>query len=286
MDDEADILKLTKRILEKNGFQVVTASNGDEALLKAEAEMPNLTLLDLVMFGKSGLEVCKILKAQSKTKHIPVVIFTALSRDVDRKLTAEAGADGHFTKPFTPEALILEVTQRLKKAREGKFSEQLGVTTEKLTGTRILFEFDPSAPYERIIRDFALERVAHNEAVIIVTKRGSATQQALQGEKGIELLDATPDLMLSPIMDRHRDAPISLVYDSLTDLALSTDMKTAYGFARNAIELVSARTEPSTTCVFLLNPAAHEQKEVYSLKGLFSSQATYGKQGITNVKIS
>ncbi len=66
--------------------------------------MPDLILLDVVMPGKSGLEVCKILKVSSQDQHIPVVMFTALGRDVDRKLGAEAGADGHFIKPFTPEA--------------------------------------------------------------------------------------------------------------------------------------------------------------------------------------
>ncbi len=60
-------------------------------------------------------------------------------------------------------------------------------------------------------------------------------------------------------------------------------MKTAYGFARNAIELLS---KPTATAIFLLNPSAHDQKDTYSLRGLFSSQATYGKQGITNVRIT
>lgn len=282
VDDEADIINLTKRILEKEGFQVVTAVNGEEALLKVEVEMPNLILLDLVMPGKSGLEICKILKTQTKTKHLPVVMFTTLGRDVDRKLTAEAGADGHFTKPFTSETIIAEVTQRLEKARAGKFSEQLGVTHEKLMGKRILLEFDPSTPYERLVRDFALECVAHNEAVIVFTKRENAIRQALEGEKGVEFFDVTDDMMLSPILEKHSEGHLSLVYDSLTDLALSTDMKTAYGFTRNTIALMS---KLAATSIFLINAAAHDQKDVYSLRGLFSSQVTYGKQGITNVRL-
>ena len=283
VDDELDTLNLTRRILEKNGFQAVTAVNGEEALLKAEAEMPNLVLLDVVMPGKSGLEICKILKAQIKTKHVPVVMFTTLGRDVDRKLTAEAGADGHFTKPFTPEELITEVKQRLEHARGEKFSEQLGVTHEKLQGRKIILEFDPSTPYERLIRDFGLECAVHGEAVVVLTKKGSAVRRALEKETGVEIADVTPDLKLSPILEKYSGQPLSLIYDSLTDLALSTNSQAAYKFASSAIERLS---DPKITAIFLLNPAAHDQKDVYSLKGLFSNQATYGKQGTISVRIT
>jgi len=131
VDDEPDILDLTHTILKLKGYIVVDASDGEEGLQKADATVPDLILLDLVMPGKSGLEVCKILKGQAKTKHIPVVMFTALGRDVDRKLTAEAGANGHFMKPFTLEALVAEVKKHFDQARAGKFSKQLGVEHDK-----------------------------------------------------------------------------------------------------------------------------------------------------------
>jgi len=154
VDDEPDILPLTKLILERNRFQVVSVSDGEEALRKTEAEMPDLILLDLVMPGKSGLEVCKILKGRPKTKHIPVVVLSALGRDVDRKLGAKARADGHFTKPFTPEGLTTEVRKHLDHARAEKFSRRLGVEHGKLQGKKILLEYDPSTAYERLVRDF------------------------------------------------------------------------------------------------------------------------------------
>ncbi len=282
VDDEPDILNLAKTILEKKGLQTITASSGEEALQKAEDEMPDLILLDVVMPGKSGLEVCKILKDQAKTKHIPVVMFTALGRDVDRKLGAECGADGHFTKPFTPEALITEVEQHLEKARGEKFSGQLGIDHGKLMGKKILLEFDPSTTYDRLVRDFALECVAHNEAVVVLTKKGTAIGQALEGEKQVELFEMTPDLMLSPLLGKHQGS-LSLVYDNLSDLALSTNIQTAYKYAQNAVGLLS---NSRITALFLFNPAAHDQKDIYSLKGVFSSQVAYGKQGVTSVKIT
>ncbi len=232
-DDEADIVSTAQMILEAEGYRVVTANNGEIALAKANSEMPDLILLDVVMPGKSGVEVCKILKDQPKTKHIPVIMFTALARDVDRKLTAEAGADGHFMKPFTPEALVAEVKKQLDRARAEKFSRQLGIEHGQVRGKKLLIEFDPSAPYERFVRDYVLECLHHGEVVVVFSKKGNAVRTAVEDEKGVEFLDVTPGSMLSPILEKHREESLSVVYDSLTDLALSTDMKTAYAFARN-----------------------------------------------------
>jgi PAS domain-containing protein len=152
-----------------------------------------------------------------------------------------------------------------------------------LHGKKILLEFDPSVPYERLIRDFALECVVHNEAVVVLTKKGSAVRQALEEEKGVEFVDVTPDLMLSPILEMHSEQPLSLIYDNLTDLALSTNSQTAYKFASSAMERLS---DPRVTAIFLLNPAAHDSKDIYSLKGLFSDQIVYGKQGASTVRIA
>jgi glycogen(starch) synthase len=132
VDDQADILDLTKMILEGEGYHVITASSGEEALQKAETEIPDLILLDVVMPGKSGLEVCKILKTQVRTSFIPVVMFTVLSRDTDRKLIVEAGADGHFTKPFTPEGLLSEVKRQIERAKALKQYKQPALESRPL----------------------------------------------------------------------------------------------------------------------------------------------------------
>jgi len=115
-----------RTVLEEEGFSVITASDGEEALMKAKNEMPDLILLDLMMPGKSGLEVCKILKSQSDTKHIPVVMATVLGREVDRALTMEAGAIAHFIKPFSAIALLTEVRRHLDNAKKWKSPKELG----------------------------------------------------------------------------------------------------------------------------------------------------------------
>ena len=170
-DDEPDIRKVAKLILEKRGYQVITAIDGEEALQKADIEKPDILLLDLVMPGKSGLEVCKILKSKPKTNSIPIVIFTVLGRDIDRTLTQQAGADGHLIKPFTPKDLHLEIKKQIEACKKKKFSSQLGIEHTELRGKRIFFEFDPSAPYERLIRDYAMECNSWGEIVVVLTKK-------------------------------------------------------------------------------------------------------------------
>jgi len=117
VDDEPRIRELTQMILEDKGYRVITAENGVEALLKAERETPDLVLLDVVLPGISGVEVCRILKSQAKTRSIPLVMFTVLGRDVDQRLAEESGCDGYFLKPFTPEDLSSEVKKYLKKTK-------------------------------------------------------------------------------------------------------------------------------------------------------------------------
>lgn len=283
VDDEPDIRDLVEIILKEAGYQVFIASSGDEALQEVEAEIPDLVLLDLVMLGRSGLETCKIIKSQPKTQHIPVVMFTALGRDVDKKLTSECGADGHFTKPFVQEDLVEEVKKHLKTSMVRKFSKQLGIERERLKGEKILFEYDPSIHYQRIVRDFVMESASNGETPIVLTQSGSRLAQTLQGDGVVELIELNPNVMLSSIVQKHPDVPLSITYDNLTDLALSMDFQAAYGLARNALRLLDA---PRMTALFLLNTSAHEPKEVSVLRGLFSSQVIYGKEGITSVKLS
>jgi CheY-like chemotaxis protein len=280
VDDEPDTLNLTKMILEKKRYQVIVTPDSDEALRKADAEAPDLILLDLVMPGKSGLEVCRILKSQSKTKHIPVVIFTVLGRDVDRSLVKEAGADAHFMKPFTAEALLVEVKRQLDAARGSKFSKQFGLEHGRLKGKKLLFEFDPSTPYERAVRDFVLECASDDERVVVLSKMGNPVYNAIEGERRVGILPLTS--MVSQIAEKE-DRPLALVYDNITDLVVSVGAPAAYGQLQNILALLSPER---VTALFLLNSSAHDQKETYSLRGLFSNQLAYGKQGATVVKIA
>jgi len=268
-------------MLETEGYQVITASNGEEALRVASSQIPDLVLLDVVMPGPSGFEVSKALKGQHKTKHIPIVMFTTLGRDVDRKMSAEAGANGHFTKPFTHEGLAEMVRRHLETSRRTKFSGALGLSHDELQGRKILLEIDPSSPYERCVRDYCLEARSHGEAVTILTPRASALHRALEGEEGIDLVPWKPNLILSAILEEHEDEPMSLVYSGLTDLVLSKGFEAAYGFAR---ETLNRLDEPRITALLLLNPEAHEKREIASIQNLFSDHVSYGKEGLKKIR--
>lgn len=117
-DDELDVRNLLKIILEKNGYDVSLASNGIEALRKAISELPDLILLDVVMDEKTGWEVCKILKSQERTKHIPIIILTILSvtlgDECSRRHAEEAGANSYLRKPFKEDEVLTEVKKYLE----------------------------------------------------------------------------------------------------------------------------------------------------------------------------
>ena len=286
VDDEPDILNLAKAILEKKGYEIAAVSNGVEALKRAELEVPDLILLDVVMPGMSGLEVCKTLKTQNKTSLIPVVMFTVLGRDIDRKLTNEAGADAHFLKPFTPEELSTIVKDQIEKRRVERFSKQIGVSHSELKGRKILLEFESSSLYERLVRDFVLECVSNNEEVVLVGQPGSpvdcSLKKRMQSDQRIHpVYSYTSQPIISDILREHTVRPLGFVYDSLTDLALSIDTRAAYKFARDALKLLA---DPEITALFLFNPSAHEQKDVYSIQGVFTDSIFYSNKGVAKIR--
>ncbi|MBD3220434.1 response regulator [bacterium] len=114
-DDEANIRNIMDFSLEAEGFRVVTATDGDEALRCAITEEPDLILLDIMMPGRDGLTVCRDLKSDAATRHIPVLMLSARAAKGDRELGLEAGADDYMTKPFSPGRIV------------GKINELLGI---------------------------------------------------------------------------------------------------------------------------------------------------------------
>jgi two-component system phosphate regulon response regulator PhoB len=117
VDDEPDTLELIKTNLSKAGFSVTTAEDGEKALSKARATMPDLVLLDLMLPEVDGLEVCKTLKRDEATKNIPIIMVTAKATEIDRILGLELGADDYVTKPFSPRELVLRVKAMLRRTQ-------------------------------------------------------------------------------------------------------------------------------------------------------------------------
>lgn len=116
VDDEPDAVELIEFNFKSAGYDVVTAADGQEALKKARAVLPNLIVLDLMLPEVDGLEVCKTLRRDAKTSSIPIIMLTAKSAEIDRVLGLELGADDYVTKPFSPRELVLRVKRLLRKA--------------------------------------------------------------------------------------------------------------------------------------------------------------------------
>src|SRR4029079_8447189 len=113
VDDEAGILRLIKLELSTQGFRVVTAENGTQALCKAEEHRPDIALLDIVMPDMTGLEVMRKLRERT---NIPVILLTAKGSDADKVRGLEMGADDYLAKPFSPEELSARVRAVLRRA--------------------------------------------------------------------------------------------------------------------------------------------------------------------------
>jgi two-component system phosphate regulon response regulator PhoB len=114
VDDEPDVVHLVEYNLKAADYEVVTAADGEQALKKARAAMPNLIILDLMLPELDGLEVCKLLRRDQSTAAIPIIILTAKSAEMDRVLGLELGADDYLTKPFSPRELVLRVKRLLR----------------------------------------------------------------------------------------------------------------------------------------------------------------------------
>ena len=114
VDDEPKVARLARDYLEKNGFRVLTAADGQSALAVARREKPDLVILDLMLPNIDGREVCRILRRESD---VPIIMLTALSEEIDQVTGLEIGADDYITKPFSPRAMIARVRALLRRTR-------------------------------------------------------------------------------------------------------------------------------------------------------------------------
>jgi two-component system, OmpR family, alkaline phosphatase synthesis response regulator PhoP len=115
VEDERDILDLVTHYLEKEGFRVRSATDGPAGLSAARQERPDLIVLDLMLPGMDGLEICRKLRADSSNL-VPIIILTAKADETDRVVGLELGADDYLTKPFSPKELVARVKALLRRA--------------------------------------------------------------------------------------------------------------------------------------------------------------------------
>lgn len=130
IDDEEDIRDILKYNLEKEGFTVDTASNGEEGLVKIKSNIPDLLILDVMMPGMDGIEVCELIRSTPTFEHIIICLLTARNEDYSQIAGLDSGADDYVSKPVKPKVLISRINALLR--RKGK------VVTDKVTSTNLV----------------------------------------------------------------------------------------------------------------------------------------------------
>jgi CheY-like chemotaxis protein len=118
VDDQADVVELLESSFALRGYEVISACNGQEALAKVYQEQPDVVLLDIMMPVFDGYEICRILKNNAETKHIPIIFITAKGRQADIERGFELRADGYVVKPFEPFELTDFTEKILAKTRQ------------------------------------------------------------------------------------------------------------------------------------------------------------------------
>ena len=147
VDDEENIQELVKYNLERNGYDVSCIGTGEEALEEVRSFRPDLILLDLMLPGIDGFEVCRALKGDSKTEHIPIIMLTAKGEESDVVTGLELGAEDYIVKPFSPKVLLARVRAVLRRRARTLAGDQEVIKIKDLTihpGRReVLFKGKP-----------------------------------------------------------------------------------------------------------------------------------------------
>ena len=125
IEDEKDIVDLVVYHLRQSGFSVISALDGSSGLELAKKEHPSLVILDLMLPGMDGKDICRALKSNPLTQSIPILMLTAKAEEVDRVIGLELGADDYVTKPFSPRELVLRVKAILRRKEVGQEGEKV-----------------------------------------------------------------------------------------------------------------------------------------------------------------
>ena len=141
-DDEPDIVEILKYNLEKEGYEVITAKNGDEALEMARRTAPQLIILDMMMPKKGGMEVCEILRAQPQYKDTLILFLTAISDEAMHIKGLGTGADDYVTKPVSPAVFVSKVNALFRRVQESGKSRTITIDQLRIDPEKFLVIFE------------------------------------------------------------------------------------------------------------------------------------------------
>lgn len=206
IDDEKDILKLVQYNFEKEGYQVVVARSGEEGLEAAKAKLPALIILDLMLPGIDGLEVCKLLRSEKSTKKVPIVMLTAKGSETDQIVGLELGAADYIAKPFSVKVLLARV-KTILRGRSSPDDETVVLRTGDFVLDRERLSFTVKG------KPIALTKLEFRILAFLMQNAGKVFSRdkllsgAWEGEAFI--VDRTVDVHVRSIrrkLGKHRDA--------------------------------------------------------------------------------
>ncbi|MEQ1890984.1 MAG: response regulator transcription factor [Planctomycetota bacterium] len=204
VEDDPDIVELLRYNLEREGYRVLVATDGERGLADAGRLQPDLVLLDLMLPGLDGLEVCRRLRAQDGTRGIPVLVLTAKSEETDVVIGLEMGADDYLAKPFSPRELVARVRALLRRVARG--GEEVGRTRIELG---------------ELVLDLARHEVMSHDALVPLTRAEFRLLWTLVQRPGrVYTRDELVDEITAGeavIVDRNVDVHVSSIRKKLGD---------------------------------------------------------------------
>jgi len=209
VDDEPDLVELVSYNLKKDGFQVATAPDGGVALEKARKKNFDLIILDLMLPGIQGIELCRILRNDPKTERVPIIMLTAKGDEADRIKGLETGADDYMAKPFSPRELVARVKAVLRRSSEQMAAGKTITLGDLVINTETFMVSKRNKPMELSATEFRL-------LLYLVQRRGRvfSRDQLLdavwKGETYVE--PRTVDVHIRRLRTQIEDDPSEPVY--------------------------------------------------------------------------
>lgn len=197
VEDETHIAEAVKYNLDKAGFRTIVAYDGTKALELARREAPDLILLDWMLPEMDGLTVCRVLKQEEKTKHIPIIMLTVKSEERDKVLGLETGADDYVTKPFSPRELVARVKAMLRRTGLPSMAETFELDDLKVDWGKHVVSIK-GKPAELTSKEFELLR-ALIDAKGRVLSRETLLNDVWGYERSLDIETRTVDLHVSQL---------------------------------------------------------------------------------------
>lgn len=215
VDDERNILDLGKMYLVREGFLILTLENGLEAIEVIRKKQPSLVVLDLMLPGMDGLEICRTLRAENN--QVPIILLTARDEDVDKILGLELGADDYMTKPFNPRELAARVKAILKRTNR---SEKVEGEPENINVADIIIDLRKREVRSLDGRQISLRRHEFELLKVLAEQKGFVftREQLLNQAWGFDFAGQTRTVDVHIAQLRNKLNPTKVIIETVTGI--------------------------------------------------------------------